>query len=206
MHIHSTPEWMHRWFSGFTWRKPTDQKVLYITFDDGPIAMTEWILDVLRDYNAKATFFCVGENVMRNPQIFRRTLAEGHAIGNHTYNHLSGWTNSFDRYMANAALCLSEMEKHGAVCHLFRPPYGRITSQKAAALRNRYEIIMWDVLTCDYSPSIRPEDCLNNSIAVTRPGSIAVFHDNFKADTNIRYALPRYLAHFADLGFTFEAL
>lgn len=206
IHIHRTPAWLHRRFKGFTWRKPTEEKVLYLTFDDGPIGMTEWILDVLRDYNAKGTFFCVGENVMRHPHIFRRTLAEGHAVGNHTHNHLSGWTTSLERYTANAARCKQEMEKHGAVCRLFRPPYGRITWRQAAALRQDYELIMWDVLTCDYSPYIRPEACLNNSVAVTQKGSIVVFHDNQKADANIRYALPRYLAHFTDLGFRFEAL
>ncbi|MCS7019158.1 MAG: polysaccharide deacetylase family protein [Cytophagales bacterium] len=206
MHIHSTPKWLHRWLSGFTWHKPTDRKVLYLTFDDGPISMTEWILDVLKDYDAKATFFCVGENIMRNPHIFCRTLAEGHAVGNHTHNHLSGWKSSLKHYLANTALCCATMQKYGAVCRLFRPPYGRITARQATALRQQYELIMWDVLTCDYSPRIRPQDCLQNSIAATQKGSIVVFHDNKKADVNIRYALPRYLAHFADLGFTFECL
>ncbi|MCS6967252.1 MAG: polysaccharide deacetylase family protein [Cytophagales bacterium] len=206
MRIHRIPRWIHSWLNGFTWRLPQKVPTLYLTFDDGPISLTNWVLDVLKDFQAQATFFCVGENIVQNPHIFRRIISHEHAVGNHTYNHLSGWRTSTRRYLKNAELCQAAIENHGIGCHLFRPPYGRITPMQAKALRQRYQLIMWEVLTCDYDAALSQEACLKNSIAATQSGSIVVFHDSFKAEKNLRYVLPRYLAHFAKLGFQFKGL
>ncbi|MCC7246310.1 MAG: polysaccharide deacetylase family protein [Saprospiraceae bacterium] len=202
MYFVHNPVWLQRLLSGFTWRRETDKPVLYLTFDDGPIPeLTPWVLDVLKAHSARATFFCVGDNVRKHPAIYQRILSEGHAVGNHTFNHLNGIKTPLNTYLDNVAQCADQVQSR-----LFRPPYGRLTRAQSRALRSDYEIIMWDVLSADFDQTITPERCLDNVLRHARKGSIVVLHDNIKAAHNLRYALPRILSHFSDKGFQFEPL
>lgn len=195
---------------GYTWHKEVVGKKLYLTFDDGPIPeVTPWVLEQLKKYGAKATFFCVGDNLVKHPDVTERIRQQGHLLANHTFNHLKGWQTREKRYVQNVAHCQRELEKYidtGKKLPLFRPPYGRITRKQAKQLQAKYEIIMWDVLTNDYDNSLSQEKCLRKSISSTQSGSIIVFHDSLKARENMMYALPRYLEHFTNLGYTFETL
>ncbi len=186
----------------YLWQAESPAKVIYLTFDDGPIPeVTPWVLDTLAQYGAKATFFCVGENVERNPDIFQRLLAEGHAVGNHTYNHWNGWQTDTARYCNNIKKCSGVVKSH-----LFRPPYGRITATQRRYVQRYYRIVMWDVLSGDFDPEITPEACWVNVRDNAERGSIIVFHDSRKAEERLRYALPRTLEHFAAQGYRFEAI
>ena len=186
---------------------PAKKNELYLTFDDGPVpGPTEFALEELHKVYAKATFFCIGDNVRKYPAVFKSIVKEGHTIGNHTFNHLSGWKTSTDNYLDNIRkldTLLSSMKESAP--NLFRPPYGKITPSQIRALR-AYRIVMWDVLTKDYDRSLSSESCLRNSIAAARPGSIIVFHDSYKAENNLRFVLPRLISHFAERGYTFKAL
>lgn len=194
------------------WRKPVFEKKIFLTFDDGPIpGPTEFVLEELARFNARATFFCIGDNVRKYPNVFEKILAAGHSIGNHTFNHLKGWQTKKEEYIKNIRLCEAEFNKfqwdgmNEDKLKLFRPPYGRIKPNQVNAL-NDYSIIMWDVLTHDYSKSYSSDECLQGSIQATRPGSIVVFHDSLKAERNLTYVLPRYLEYFSQRGFLFEKL
>ncbi len=188
------------------WRVATDQKDLYLTFDDGPIPfLTEWVLDILKEKEVKATFFCVGANIEKHPKLFERILNEGHAVGNHSQNHLNGWETSLEEYVDNVNGCRASLEKHHVNTNLFRPPYGRLRWQQKKRL-SEYQVVMWDVLSKDYLQTLAKEDVLNESIKATEKGSIIVFHDNLKAEANLRYALPRYIDHFKEKGFQFKKL
>jgi peptidoglycan-N-acetylglucosamine deacetylase len=206
--FYKTRPWMRKLLPGYTWRKKVEAKTLYLTFDDGPIpGVTPFVLDQLKEYGALATFFCVGENLHRYPEIGQRMVQEGHVLANHTYNHLKGWQTPFDSYLQNVALCSEELLKQHVTNKLFRPPYGRITGRQAAQLRQEgYELVMWDVLTNDYDTSLAPETCLQQSVRYTESGSIVVFHDSVKAQQNIMHVLPRYLEHFATRGYAFKTL
>ncbi|MER2997169.1 polysaccharide deacetylase family protein [Pontibacter populi] len=202
---------MKKLLPGYTWHREGADKKLYLTFDDGPIPeVTPFVLEQLANYNAKATFFCVGDNLAKHPEIAQQVLAGGHKLANHTYNHLKGWQTPFDAYLQNVQQCQHLLETIAAGTTqqrpLFRPPYGRITSKQAAALRPTYELIMWDVLTNDYDATLSADKCLQQSITRTQPGSIIVFHDSLKAERNMRYALPRFLEHFTRQGYSFELL
>jgi peptidoglycan/xylan/chitin deacetylase (PgdA/CDA1 family) len=189
-------------FPNLVWKINTAEKELFLTFDDGPVpGPTEFVLETLRKYNCKATFFCIGDNIRKHPEIFRKVVSDGHVVGNHTFNHLSGWSTSVDKYLENVMQCDALIQNS----KFFRPPYGRITGKQVKALSD-FNIIMWDVLTIDYNKNVSPESCLKNSIRVTRPGSIIVFHDSVKAERNMMYALPRYIEHFQKLGFSFKLL
>ncbi|GHN01475.1 polysaccharide deacetylase [Cytophagales bacterium WSM2-2] len=189
------------------WRIPTTSKELYLTFDDGPVpGPTEFVLTELKKVNAKATFFCIGDNVRKHPSIFEKVIADGHGIGNHTFNHLKGWSTPINLYLDNVALCERQMATHQQKTNLFRPPYGRISTRQVKALKPNYRIVMWDVLTHDYSKNISRQNCLNGSIKATRLGSIIVFHDSLKAERNLTHVLPKFLEHFSSLGFEFKPL
>lgn len=198
--------WLYR---GLVWRKSTDEKALYLTFDDGPVpGPTEFVLDTLRSLHAKATFFCIGDNVRKYPRVFEQVVKDGHTIGNHTFHHLNGWKTPAPAYLDNVRMCDQQMQKNDFFSddvRLFRPPYGRITRHQISMLSN-YRIIMWDVLTHDYRSRLHPERCLSSSICATRNGSIIVFHDSYKAEKNMRFVLPRFMNHFLDRGFQFKAL
>jgi peptidoglycan/xylan/chitin deacetylase (PgdA/CDA1 family) len=179
-----------------------NQALIYLTFDDGPIPeLTTWVLDILKEYNVKATFFCVGENISKHPALFSRIIQEGHQVGNHTYNHLKGWKTTEKVYMDNVEKC-QELTR----TKLFRPPYGRIKKSQYKALVKDFDMVFWDVLSHDYDQLISPEKCLENSIKYTRNGSIIVFHDNIKAQKNLKFALPHYIEHFLKLNYKFATL
>lgn len=207
--IYRTPFLLPWLYPNLIWRGPSQEKILYLTFDDGPVyGPTEFVMDTLKKYNNKATFFCIGENIAKHPDIFKRIGDEGHSIGNHTFNHLNGWKTPLDKYVVNTLKChreINRFETSGVYSNYFRPPFGRITRAQIKALSD-HKIIMWDVLTNDYNQAISPNDCLKNSIRVTRPGSIVVFHDSIKAEKNMMYALPRYMEHFLLQGFLFNVL
>ncbi|PWJ38611.1 polysaccharide deacetylase family protein [Sediminitomix flava] len=192
-----------------TWKVETDSKEIYLTFDDGPIPrVTEWVLKTLKEYNAKATFFCVGDNIRKHPDVFKKVLNDGHAIGNHTFNHLKGWTTLNDHYFENISLCQSEMTKYVQPKGkpLFRPPHGQITYPQITQLTDEYEIIMWHVLTMDYESKLDEEKCLDSAIKNTEKGSIVVFHDSLKAEKNLYYVLPRFLQYFKNKGYKFNKM
>ena len=196
-------------YPSLIWSKYADEKVIYLTFDDGPIPdVTEWVLETLSLYNAKATFFCVGDNVRKHPSVFHQVVDAGHQVGNHTFNHIVGWKNSTSDYLDNIEKCQAIMAHHQpqVLSTLFRPPHGRITRKQIRALSESYQIVMWDVLSGDYSAQLPKEQCLKKSIEYTKPGSIIVFHDSIKAEANLRYVLPRYLEYFHKKGFLFKKL
>jgi len=203
---HKTPALFQYLFPQYLWKKKTEEKVIYLTFDDGPIPeVTSWVIDCLRTYNAKATFFCVGDNVRKHPEIFQMILADGHAIGNHTYHHFNGKTTRDEKYLESVRLCDDEFNKQQVKSYLFRPPYGRLKASQRKALPER-EIIMWSVLSKDYLQTISPAKILKASIDATEKGSIIVFHDNVKAFQNLTQVLPAYLEHFYQLGYRFDKL
>jgi len=202
MYLVKTPQVIQNLFPNFTWRIPTSEKVLYLTFDDGPIPeVTPWVLDQLNDFQAKATFFCVGENISKHPEVFDSVVEAGHAVGNHTYNHLNGWVTDNIPYYHNVRHCANQTNSV-----LFRPPYGRLKPKQAQFLLRHYRIVMWEILSGDFDPNVSAEQCAANVIKNARPGSIIVFHDSMKAKEKLEYALPKVLEHFTEQGYRFEKL
>ncbi len=198
------------------WHINAPSKEIYLTFDDGPVpGPTEFVLSTLAQFDAQATFFCIGDNVRKHPALFRKIVESGHMIGNHTFNHLSGWKTSSEKYLSNIRQCQQEFQldlPSGGLepplvsyPRLFRPPYGRIKRRQIRQIKD-YKIVMWDVLTHDYAQSLHHEDCLVGSIKATRSGSIVVFHDSLKAEKNLTYVLPRFMEHFSKQGFAFKSL
>ncbi len=184
------------------WRKNVSNKVLYLTFDDGPInGVTDWVLNQLKQYNAKATFFCIGENADKNAKLLNQITDDGHSIGNHMYYHIRGTENSNNHYYEN-------IEKANKILNtkLFRPPYGKMKLSQYRKLKNDYHIIMWDVMAGDFDTSIDGERCYRNVINNSSKGSIIVFHDTEKAFPRLEVALPRVLKYYTDLGYKFELL
>lgn len=194
-------------FPGFVWDIPNSDKTVYLTFDDGPTPeITEWVLSLLKQHDIKATFFCIGNNIAANPDIFKKVIEDGHAIGNHTYDHVNGWKNDNETYFQNTIACQKEIAGlMGRETNLFRPPYGKIKSSQAREVRKMgYKIIMWDVLSADFDRSITPEKCLKNVINNnTREGSVIIFHDSVKAFPNLEYALPRTIEYLKEKNFRF---
>lgn len=189
------------------WSINTEEKIIYLTFDDGPIPeVTEFVLDTLNKFNAKATFFCIGENVRKHPDIFYKVIEEGHVIGNHTYNHLNGWKTADNDYVQNVQKCDDVLKEHGVTTNLFRPPYGRIKKKQINSLVADYRLIMWDILTKDYNPAVNEQTALRKCKSKSSPGSIVVFHDSIKAFPRMRYVLPNFLQYFKSLGYRFDTL
>jgi peptidoglycan/xylan/chitin deacetylase (PgdA/CDA1 family) len=207
--IHRTPFFLPWLYPSLVWRIPTAAKELFLTFDDGPVpGPTEFVLDELAKRNCRATFFCIGDNVRKHPQIFEKVVAAGHAVGNHTFNHLKGWSTARNAYAENIRMCdeaIRQVAPEVQRVSMFRPPYGRITRAQIDDLA-AYKIIMWDTLTMDYKRSLSPLNCLRESIRATRNGSIIVFHDSLKAERNMTYSLPRYLDYFLEQGYSFNRL
>lgn len=196
-------------FPKYTWNRPNNQKLIYLTFDDGPIPeVTEWVLKVLEKYNIKATFFCIGDNIRKHPNVFKQIVKAKHQIGNHTFNHLNGWKNDNMKYEENILLTHKEIEKYTSLPKLlFRPPYGKIKQKQGKELLNRgVEIIMWSHISKDYDTSITPEECYQRAISDIKSGSIIVFHDSLKAENNLTYALPKTIEYLLDKGFSFATL
>ena len=202
-----TPWLVKRLFSSYTWSLPSDDKAVYLTFDDGPHPeITRWVLDQLQEHHAQATFFCVGNNVQQYPDIYKQILNSGHAVGNHTYHHVNGWENDDKIYLEDISKAARLIDSN-----LFRPPYGRIRNSQASKLsqalqRNESRVIMWDILSADFDTSISAEQCLYNVLENVSAGSIIVFHDSVKAWKNLEYVLPKTLAFLNEKGFVCEKL
>lgn len=196
-------------FPNYVWDVPNTERKVYLTFDDGPTPeITDWTLNQLKQHHAKATFFCIGDNIRKYPHIFEKLISEGHSIGNHTFNHLNGWNTSTPHYIENAQLYESEHSKLTTrKCRLFRPPYGKIKPSQSKKLRKSgYKIIMWDVLSEDFDASITKEKCLKNVLQNVQSGSIIVFHDSIKAFPHLEYVLPRTLHFLKEKGFVCDRI
>jgi peptidoglycan/xylan/chitin deacetylase (PgdA/CDA1 family) len=205
MYLIKSPLLLKWYYPSLLWNKTRSEKTIYLTFDDGPIPdVTEFVLNTLKSFEAKATFFCIGDNIVKYPAIFNRTKAEGHLIGNHTFNHLKGWKTEDTIYLDNFEKC-----QHLTQSDLFRPPYGRVKKSQIKLLRSRnpgLNIVMWDVLSGDFDVNLTPESCFNNVIRHTESGSIVVFHDSIKAFERLEYTLPKVLSHFQKKGYQFKTL
>ncbi|MBN2812656.1 MAG: polysaccharide deacetylase family protein [Bacteroidales bacterium] len=189
-------------FPSVTWEIRDSKPSLYLTFDDGPTpVITAKVLDILEQYQAKATFFCIGRNVERHPDIFRQIVSAGHATGNHTYSHLKGWFTPDSEYYADIALAANFVPST-----LYRPAYGMITPGQLLHLRRQYRIVLWSIMSYDFAYNTSPQQCLKNVIHYARPGSVIVFHDSLKASEKVLYALPRVLKHFAEQGYHFKVI
>ncbi|MFK7806428.1 MAG: polysaccharide deacetylase family protein [Saprospiraceae bacterium] len=202
MYLVKTPSIIQKCFPKFLWRKQTEEKMLYLTFDDGPIPeVTPWVLDQLEKHNAKATFFCVGDNVAKHPEIYQEILKRNHTVGNHTHNHLNGWTTKTKKYLENITTCTRHVDSK-----LFRPPYGRLRPSQSKQLWKDYTVVMWDVLSGDFDTNISGSQCWENVQKNTEPGSIIVFHDSLKAKKRLYEVLPKTLEYFGERDYTFKAL
>lgn len=202
MYLVKAPFFLKLIYPKSIWNKSRKENKIYLTFDDGPIPeLTPFVLDTLKQYNIKATFFCVGENIKKNPHLFDRILSEGHQVGNHTYNHLKGWETSDAKYLENIQQCQKLTKSN-----LFRPPYGKAKKSQLKKLYPNYQIIMWDVLTGDFDHSVSPEKCFINATKYTQNGSIIVFHDNIKAISRVKHALPKTIAYLLAKNYHFEVL
>ena len=196
--------------SKYVWDIPTSDKKIYITFDDGPTPeITQWTLNLLKQYNAKATFFCIGDNIQKYPEIFKEILANKHSIGNHTFNHLNGWKTDNKKYLDNFLQCELEIRNQFLEnsSKLFRPPYGKIKSSQATAIRRLgYKIIMWTLVSYDFDSTLSKEECLDIVIKNCQPGAIIVFHDSKKAFKNLEYVLPKTLEFLTQNNYIIEAI
>ena len=202
MLIEQTPRWFRAFFPGAIWRLPQKEKTVYLTFDDGPVPeVTPFVLNLLKEYGIKATFFCVGNNVRKHPQIFKQIVDAGHLTGNHTFNHLQGFKCPTRHYVRNV-----EQAGRYIKSSLFRPPHGQFRLLQMLKLRKKYEIVMWDVITRDYNKSLSGEFVLNIVKKYTRNGSIIVFHDSLRAEENMKYALPKAIEFLIGEGYKFEVL
>lgn len=207
-----TPKVIKQLFPNYIWDLyVNNEKKLYLTFDDGPIpGVTEFVLTLLNQYNAKATFFCIGDNIRKHPEVFRQILAEGHTIGNHTMNHLKAWKTSLEIYVQNIIDCQNLIQEYSPkedIQQIFRPPYGQISRTKFKALEKLgYNIILWDVLSKDWEQTISPEECLQNVLQNAQQGSIIVFHDSIKASKNLTVVLPEVLDYFSKKGYVFDTI
>lgn len=200
MFIEQPAKWLRWIYPRATWRMNKHEHAVYLTFDDGPIPeATPFVLDVLKEHNIKATFFMVGDNVRKHPLIYERVKAEGHQIGNHTFNHISGFKHSIKTYSDNAEKANTYLHSH-----LFRPPHGWMRLTQYARLRKKYRIVMWDLVTRDYSKWMTAEDVLNNVKRYTRNGSIITFHDSLKSIDKLKTALPQAIIWLKEQGYEFR--
>ncbi len=201
----TTPWWLRKFFPGCVWDIKTKEKIIYLTFDDGPHpGITPFVLCELKKYNAKATFFCIGDNVKKFPKVYQQVIDEGHAIGNHTMHHINGWRNTDDDYLKDIATAGNLISSN-----LFRPPYGRIKNSQLRKLKTEnppLKTIMWSVLAGDWVATLSPEKCFRQIKNKIFPGCIVVFHDSEKAQEKMAYALPKLLKHFTTMGYTFNKI
>ena len=218
MYLVKSPLLLKWYYSDLIWNKSRSEKIVYLTFDDGPIPnVTDFVLNTLKSFDIKATFFCIGDNIIKHPEVFERLKIEGHAIGNHTFNHLKGWKTDDETYIANSLKCQDLTQTN-----LFRPPFGRIKKSQVRKLKSVFsyqfqtnkpktascelQIVMWDVLSGDFDINLSPEKCLQNVIKNTENGSIIVFHDSLKAFDRLKYALPKTIQYLSDKGYQFGTL
>ena len=205
MYLVKTPRLLKMLYPQLTWDMPTGNRCIYLTFDDGPIPIvTPFVLNILQQYNAKATFFCIGDNVSKHPDEFELVKNTGHAIGNHTFNHLKGWDTDNKTYLQNFLVADEQLHTN-----LFRPPYGRIKRSQIKLLKQskpELDIIMWDVLSGDFDINLQPEKCLQNVIKHTTDGAIVVFHDSIKAFGRLQYVLPKAMEYWSKEGYSFNSI
>jgi peptidoglycan/xylan/chitin deacetylase (PgdA/CDA1 family) len=195
-----TPAFIHRLFPELLWNVPVTDPVIYLTFDDGPHPdITPKVLNILSQFEAKAGFFCVGDNVRKYPEIFHAVQEAGHLIGNHTFHHINGWRTPDEIYFRDVADCQSLVH-----ARYFRPPYGKIRPSQMNVLKKYYQLVMWSVVTFDYAADVSEKECLETAVNKTNRGGIVVFHDSLKAQRNMLYALPRFLEYFSKKGYRFE--
>ena len=196
------PDLLRPFLGKLIWRKSSSSKVIYVTFDDGPVPeVTPLVLDMLDKYNVKATFFCVGENVQKYPELYDELLKRGHKTGNHTFNHIKGSSFATDEYVANIEKASEYIDSN-----LFRPPYGRIKRSQRKKLQSQYDIIMWDLVTHDYNQKLTEESIFRNVKRYSRNGSIVVFHDSIKAKNNMLSVLPLAIEYWNSHGYSFGVL
>jgi peptidoglycan-N-acetylglucosamine deacetylase len=204
-HFVKKPKWVRRFYGDCTWEMNTPEKVIYLTFDDGPDpGETPFVLEQLKKYNAKATFFCIGKNVVAHQEIYNRLISEGHRVGNHTYSHIDGWKTNNKNYFSDIKEAAKVIDSN-----IFRPPFGHITWKQVRHLKSqdhKLRTILWNVLSADFDENTSEEKCFSNVADNAEAGSIILFHDHTVASKNLRYALPKVLAHFSSLGFQFKAI
>ncbi len=205
LYFTKTPFWLKMLYPTCRWNFPKEEgKKIYLSFDDGPhAAATPFVLDELKKYKARASFFCIGKNVLAEPELYKRLLMEGHRVGNHSYNHLNGWKTENKTYIQNI-----EQARELIDSDLFRPPYGRATAFQIRNLREKlqYQVIMWDVLSGDFDPKVNGQEAAKRVIRKSKPGSIIVFHDSAKAFKVLQEALPLVLSYFSGQGYSFETI
>jgi peptidoglycan/xylan/chitin deacetylase (PgdA/CDA1 family) len=208
-----TPQIIKRLFSSQVWDIPNTENKIYLTFDDGPTPeVTEWVLSILKENNIKATFFCIGNNIEKHPEIFNKVINDGNSIGNHTFDHKNGWKTTTEDYIQNIELCENQLLNLKSKIlslkfKIFRPPYGKLKPSQSKRLRMLgYKIIMWDILSADFDQTISKEKCLENATQKVTSGSIIVFHDSVKAFKNLEYALPKTIQILKEKGFVFDVM
>jgi peptidoglycan-N-acetylglucosamine deacetylase len=203
MYFFSTPYFIKKFFrKNIVWEKDPSENSIYLTFDDGPEAsVTPWVLEELKKYDAKATFFCLGKNADANPELLETIMQEGHMLGNHSYSHCNGWDTPTHDYIADVEKCNQIIKSD-----LFRPPYGKIKLSQLRQLKKKYSIMMWSLMSGDFDSGISREKCLDTILNKTKPGTIIIFHDSLKAKEKLEYVLPRYLQHFKEKGYRFPVL
>ncbi|HET8855752.1 MAG TPA: polysaccharide deacetylase family protein [Salinimicrobium sp.] len=213
--IEKIPKFIDRIFPHRTWRLPENERQVFLTFDDGPTpGITPWVLDQLKRFNATGTFFCVGNNIGRYPEIFHRIIAEGHSVGNHTFDHINGWKTDSEEYLQNvlkAQKIINRIAPDDQIqevkLKLFRPPYGRLKGkQEKLLIRENYRIIMWNVLSMDFRSSITGQQCFENVADHVGPGSIIVFHDSIKAEKNLKFSLTKTLEFLTQEGYVIKGI
>lgn len=196
--ISKTPFLIRKFYKNLVWNIPTEKKEVFLSFDDGPTpGVTEKVLEILKAYSAKATFFCIGNNVQKYPSLFQNILDEGHAVGNHTHNHLNGWKNTTESYLQDVSKCEKIFKTE-----LFRPPYGKIQHSQIRSLKDRFKIVMWTVISRDYDRKISRDACLKLALSGMKAGSIIVFHDSKKAESKLFYALEGLLMAMKENGYS----
>ncbi|MEO9021485.1 MAG: polysaccharide deacetylase family protein [Ginsengibacter sp.] len=204
-YLKKTPGLFQKIFPGRIWKIDTDEKIVYFTFDDGPHPeATPFVLNELKKYNAKATFFCIGRNVKENFDVYQKIIGEGHKVGNHTFSHLNGWKTEDKIYLEDIIKAAKIIDSN-----LFRPPYGRITKFQMKAIQGNklhLKTVMWEVLSGDFDPSVSGENCYLNVINNAKRGSIVVFHDSAKSFATLQYALPRILKYYSENEYRFQVL
>jgi len=191
-------------FPGFIWKFKGGEKEVFLTFDDGPIeGVTPWVLETLKTFKVKATFFCLGENIVKNPIILKQIISEGHSVGNHTYSHLDSWKTSDEEYLQNISKCAQYIPSN-----LFRPPFGKVKTSliRSNSFFSKLRVIMWDVMSGDFDENISTEQCLENVLSKVKPGSIVLFHDSKKAEAKLKKVLPMVINKLQLQGYTFKAI
>jgi len=218
LYLTKTPKIVQKLFKNYLWRFFTEEKVIYLTFDDGPtLDITLWTLEQLKSYNAQATFFCIGKNIENHPEIFEQIILQNHTVGNHTHNHLKGTKNKTKKYIENTLIAEKSIQlakqniehklPENTASKLFRPPYGKMRGTQSKKLRSLgYKIVMWDVLSADFDLNITKEACLKNVLNNSENGSIIVFHDSLKAKENLQFTLPKVLEYYSQRGYVFKKI